>query len=204
MKIQLIPFSSKINDRKGSTKKKPMKQKNRERSHSAIAALLGIINSLTRGMSRVYEIHIHKKKYIFVRCHSIHVILTKNGDTAQWLHHHISTTRPLAGKRKKEEKEKLNIHHHRKEKLRPVQSIWIECWKKHRSSWSETMKNLCRSHWTSYWANIMIMSTMTMCALWWKKERRIYYLFQRVFYVSYIPLSNSCFQLLAHTRSLCD
>lgn len=55
MEKQLIPFGSKI---------EKMKQKKRERSHLAIAALLGIINSLTRGMSRVYEIHIHKKAHL--------------------------------------------------------------------------------------------------------------------------------------------
>lgn len=117
MKIQLIPFDNKINDQKDSKK---MKQKNRE--HSAIAALLGIINSLTRGMSRVYKIHIHKKKHLCsLPQHSC------NTDE-EWRHSRTTASsyqrhQPLAGKRKKAEKKKLNIHHHRKEKLRPVQSI---------------------------------------------------------------------------------
>lgn len=45
-----------------AAQKMKQNKKNRERSHSA--ALLGIINSSTRGMSRVYEIHIHEKIYL--------------------------------------------------------------------------------------------------------------------------------------------
>lgn len=98
-------------------------------------------------MSLSYEFHIHKK-YIFLHSYS------------RW-------------RQQQRRKKKICIHHRKNCKTTRSITLAVWCWKKHRNSWSETMKNLCRSHWKQ--------ATLWLCRQWrcvvYKKKIAFYFLF---------------------------